>query len=91
MAVTVGEIVKELIFTVSDLEHYVKGRIVATSEIEGLNFRWDISHHYRPSESAATVYYPSARHAATLDEAEGLLLAYAQNFTTIDVTSNSNY
>ena len=88
----ISEIVKEYVLFEGELEFIVKGRV--TRRVDGetdMPFTWDISHHYRPSESAATVYYPSARSAKTFKEAESLLFAYMQGFTNIDVTPNEYY
>lgn len=89
--VTKSEILKEYVFSVEGVEHPIYGRVVQTDEVEHLPFRWDISHYYRPSESAATVYIPSRHHADSFEEAESLLLAYADAFTDIDVTPSNYY
>jgi len=89
--VTKSVILREYVFSVDGVEHPVYGRIVQTNEIENCPFRWDISHYYRPSESAITVYHPSRHHAESFEEAEGLLLDYANAFTDIDVTPSKDY
>jgi len=83
------KVVKEYVFTVDDLEHCVKGRIC--KNIESDVYSWDISHYYRPSKNAATVYFPSKKSAPSLEETEFLLMAYARGFTNLDVKKNENY
>jgi len=88
----IGEIVKEFVLRVDGLEFSVKGLIVKSRGPEGEDtFEWAISHYYKPSEKAATIYIPSARSGKTLEEAEQLLMAYMQTFTTLDVTPNQYY
>jgi hypothetical protein len=88
----IREIVKEYVMDVPDLEHTVKGRITMNPEVDGnLRYMWEISHHYRPSENAAGVYYPSKLHAPTAEEAESHLKGYMSCFTTLDVTPNEDY
>ena len=86
------EAVKEYVLILEGLDHSVKGRITRLIKDAGVEeYYWDISHHYRPSESAAGVYYPSKKTTNSFNEAESLLLGYMKVFTTIDVTPNELY
>ena len=89
MKVDINEVVKTFNFFVSSLQHSVQGRIykrqIACGDFE---YSWDISHHYRPSQSAKGIYIPTTTSVTTAAEAENLLLSYAQAFTDIDVTPN---
>jgi hypothetical protein len=88
----IAEIVGEYVLFVEGLSFSVKGRITKSTNQEGSEeFRWEISHHYRPSESAGGVYYPSVRESKSFDEVRQLLMAYMNCFTTIDVTPNEHY
>ena len=91
MTVTKGIIVKEFIFNTETIEHPIYGRIIETNEIEDFNYRWEISHYYRPTQTAAGVYRPSKIHTRTQKDAEQLLTNYAQSFTNIDVTPSNFY
>ena len=90
--VEIAEVIKEYIIHVDELEHAVKSRIVKIIKPErGENYRWEISHNYKPSEGAAGVYYPSTISAGSFDDAESLMLAYVGGFTNISVKSNEYY
>jgi hypothetical protein len=92
MSNRISEVVKEYVLDVDELNFSVKGRVTKTIRADGLDeFYWNISHHYRPSETAGGVYYPSRIRTDTLEEAERLLLLYMSGFTTIDVTPNMDY
>jgi hypothetical protein len=88
----IREVTKEFIFFVEGLEFTVKGRITYNSEAEPqLNYGWEISHYYKPSEEAAGVYRPSNMHGSSQEEAEASLKMYMRSFTTIGVTPNDYY
>jgi hypothetical protein len=92
MHTKISRIAREYVLFHEGLGFTVKGRIVECINTESqLRYQWDISHHYRPSEAAATVYYPSSRSAATVEEAESLLLMYMRRFTNLNVTPNDYY
>jgi hypothetical protein len=92
MSKYISEVIKEYVLEHDDLDFSVKGRITKTVRDDGANeYYWSISHHYRPSESAATVYYPSRIRTETFEEAEHLLHLYMSGFTAIDVTPNKHY
>lgn len=85
-------IVREYIHDVSGLDFTVKGRITHDpSHDENMPYMWEISHHYRPSENAMGVYYPSKLSAQTEEDAYYLLKMYMDSFTTIDVKPNTHY
>jgi len=89
----VSRILEEYVLWADDVEHSIKGRVVEHVDEKNANQRygWEISHHYRPSQVAATVYYPSAVTGATVDEVRGHLMAYLRSFQNIDVTPNPHY
>ena len=92
MKTSVEKVVSQFIAQVDGLEFAIKGRITELVDTEtNSKFQWSISHHYRPSESAAGVYYPSALSAKTVEEAEFLLLSYMKNFTSIGVVPNQYF
>lgn len=92
MSVQVYEVVKEFVFWVEGLPHTVRGRITRHTDAQDTQrFMWEISHNYKPSASAAGVYYPSRVSAGTQEEAERMLFAYALAFTSIGVKANENY
>jgi hypothetical protein len=95
----IGEVVKEFVLSVPELNHSVKGRITKTRypehtyyDPEGkLKFEWQISHHCKPSEKAATAHFPDSTSGETLEETEQSLMAYMQVFTTFGVIPNKYY
>lgn len=92
MSKHITEVVKEYVLMHDDLDFSVKGRVTKTIRDDGVDeYYWNISHHYRPTESAVGVYHPSRVRTETFEEAEQLLHHYMSNFTTIDVTPNKNY
>ena len=92
MPIYLYEVVKENVLIVQGLNHSVKGRITRLIKDAGVEeYYWDISHNYRPSESAGGIYYPSKKTTNSFEEAEFLLLMYMRGFTTIDVTPNELY
>lgn len=92
MHIYLFEIVKEYVLRIEGLDHSVKGRVVKLIKDTGAEeYTWDISHNYRPSESAAAVYYPSEKTTNSFKETESLLLQYMNGFTKIDVTPNELY
>ena len=90
MVIERHELVKEIKYFIDCLEHAVFGRLYK-SDNDNNPYTWDISHHYRPSEAAAGVYYPSTISAPSLEEAEQLLESYASSFTNIDVKKNETF
>ncbi len=92
MHIYLYEVVTEYVLIVEGLDHSVKGRIIRLIKDGGAEeYSWDISHYYRPSESAATVYHPSKKTTNSFDETKFLLTQYMNGFTTIDVTPNEFY
>ena len=92
MGVKTYEVLKEYVFWVDGLDYTVKGRISRNLNPNvGEPFTWEISHHYKPSETAAGVYYPSVLSAGTLEDAERHLLAYANAFTNIGVKADNYF
>jgi hypothetical protein len=92
MSIEKLRIVTEYVFRVEGLNHVVKGRV--EERLGGdpaARYSWSISHHYRPSENAWGVYYPSKRSGPSIEVVESLLMAYADSFTTIDVTPTEYY
>lgn len=86
---SIGKVVQEYILFVEALEFSIKGRVSEQFESDSnQRYSWSISHHYRPSATAAGVYYPSATLAPTFKKAEALLLRYMKGFTALDVTAN---
>ena len=88
----IEKIKQEYVLSVDGLDFSVKGRI--SERINGTpdqRFSFRMSHYCRPSEKAATVYYPSKVSFSTFNDAEESLLSYLTSFTTIDVTSNKGY
>lgn len=74
------------------MDFSVKGRVTKTIRDDGADeYYWSISQHYRPTEDATGVYYPSRLRAETFEEAERLLLMYMSGFSAIDVTPNKSY
>ena len=92
MGVKTYEIVKEYLFWVDELDYTVKGRISRNLDPNvGEPFRWEISHNYKSSKTAAGVYYPSVVSAGTLEDAEMHLFAYANAFRNIGVKANEYF
>ena len=92
MGVKTYEVIKQYVFWVDGLDYTVKGRISRNLDPNaGQPFLWEISHHYKPSETAAGVYYPSVVSAGTLEDAERFLFAYANAFTNIGVKANDDF
>ena len=90
--VEIAEVIKEYVIHVDGLEHIVKSRIVKIIKPErGENYRWEISHNYKPTEGAAGVYYPSKISASTFEDAESFMMAYVGGFTNISVKPNEYY
>jgi hypothetical protein len=78
---SIGEIVKQFEFHVSPLLHPIKGNIVKYVSDNGeTSYTWSISHFYKPSANAATVYCPSATSGGSLKEVEMTFRAYAEFF-----------
>jgi hypothetical protein len=93
MTNVIYQIVKEYKISIDGLNFEIKGRVLKrVSGDEGLtvDFKWEISHYYKPSDGA-TVYYPSQDHAETAERAEQLLIHYLTHFTNIDIEVNPNY
>jgi hypothetical protein len=89
----VARIVEEYVLWTKEVEYSVKGRVI--EHVGGPNsdrsYEWEISHHYRPSLSAAAVYYPSARTGTSAAEVRALMLTYLKGFQNIDVEPNLRY
>lgn len=86
------EIVKEYLLQLDELDFVIKGRICRLGKEGGeFEYFWDISHHCKPSDDAAGVYYPSRVLVDTFDEAERLLMRYMESFTTFSVTKNKTF
>lgn len=85
-------VLKSFRFAVSGLMEDVVGEIRQQVRPEGSEypFSWWISHHYRPSEGAATIYYPSRTSADSAEEAEMMLRAYAESFVADFGVKRSN-
>ena len=78
---SIGEVVKQFEFDVPALRHPIKGKIVKYTSANGKSrYHWSISHHYKPTASAAGVYFPSHVTDDSLEEAEMSFRAYAGNF-----------
>lgn len=82
-------LVKEFEFEVDGLDYKVTAWILLNYEIPHLPYQWFISHYYRPGEKYNSVYIPSRRHAPTVEEAESLLMRYADKFVNLDVIPSS--
>lgn len=90
--VEIAEVIKEYVIHVDGLEHVVKSRIAKIIKPERAEeYRWEISHNYKPTEGAAGVYYPSKISADSFDATESLMMAYVGGFTNISVTQNEYY
>lgn len=90
---TLYEIIKEYSLYINELGYSVSARII--KNLRPINqessFEWNISHYCKPSEGAVGVYIPSVQSGDTFEEAEDLLFAYLNAFTTIGVRPNENY
>lgn len=88
------EIVKEFIMPVAGLNYNIKGRILKRKKGDdslNVDFQWEVSHYYKPSEEASGVYIPSSKFGNTYDIVEVHLLAYMYGFKDIDIQLNKNY
>ena len=83
------EILKQYEYEVEGLDHPVRARIIKTESVDS-PYCWEISHHYKPTESAG-VYYPSTRCCKSVEEAEFLLETYARSFTNIGVVESDRF
>jgi hypothetical protein len=93
MSVSRFRVVGEYVFWIEGLGFSVKGRVSqdldpATKDLE---YMWEISHYHKPAHGAADVHIPSKSRAASREEAEKLLLAYAESLTTLGVKVNTAY
>jgi hypothetical protein len=93
MAARAYQVERSYVFRVDGVDHPVTARVRRnmhpdSSETE---YTYEISHYYRPTKDAATVYYPSRTLASSADEAERFLWDYVAYFTPIDVTANDEY
>ena len=70
----------------------IKGRILKI-HVEGRDdYTWEVSHYFKPSETATTVYYPTTQNEKTIEEARSRLLKYLGEFRNdIEVERNDNY
>jgi hypothetical protein len=87
MSIEIREVVKEYLMNVPGMKQTVKARI-SHGELSNV-YRWEISHHYRP-ENTADVHLPSNAQLHTLSECESTLLAYMRKFTH-QVEVNEDY
>jgi hypothetical protein len=83
-------VVKEYTCWVEGLNFVVKSRVTRDPK-SSTPYRWEVSHHYKPSESAGGQYYPSTTSAKTFEEAEALMKVYLLGFTTIGVEPTRMY
>ena len=78
---SIGEVVKQFEFLVSELPYAIKGKIVKNVSPDGeTSYTWSISHHYKPSANAGGVYFPSHVTSRSMEEAEMDFRAYAEHF-----------
>lgn len=91
MKASIERVVREFVIRVDGLRFSVKARVseIMNGEDAGM-FYWSISHHYSPTKNGQA-YFPGHLSAATSDDAETLLMAYAQGFTAFDVVPNAHY
>lgn len=77
------EILKTFRFDVEGLSEPVLGEVrrQIMPETTRQQYSWWISHHYRPSAKAMTVYYPSGLSSDSAEDVEDSLLAYAIGFS----------
>jgi hypothetical protein len=82
---SIGEVVKQFEFHVSQLPHAIKGKIVKDTSGDGKNrYTWSISHHYHG-------LFPSRVTSDSLEEAEALFRAYAENFVPEQVERSEGF
>jgi hypothetical protein len=92
MYTRVSRVIEEYVLWSETLEYSIKGRIVEHLDVDPKGrYGWEISHHYKPSQSAHGVYHPSTVTGATVEEVRGLMLTYLHSFQNINVTPNSRY
>lgn len=79
---SIGEVVKQFEFDVPPLRDRIKGKIVRyISKDDEVTYTWSISHWYRPSAKAGSVYVPSSTTGRSLQDTEALFRSYAEAFT----------
>jgi hypothetical protein len=83
-----NEIVKEIKISFEENDLKVRARILFDPELSSFPYSWEISHHYKPSETAGGAYYPSSTNGATAEEAEAKLMMYLAGFTDIGLEEN---
>jgi len=90
---SIYEVVKEFTMYVDGLSYQIKARIskkVTGDDDIALDYKWEISHYYRP-QGGATVYRSDAIRAEDYDGAKFRLFMYMQDFTNIDLEPNPFY
>ena len=88
---SIGEVLAQFEFYVEPLPHSITGKIVKFADRGMDQYRWSISHHYKPSAGAG-VYFPSRLTSRSVEDAEADFRAYAESFVPdYDVKPNENY
>ena len=86
------EVVKEFIVTLEDYEEPIRGRVLKNLYTDSeFKYKWEVSHYYRPSEDAATVYYPDNRLARDFEGCKNVMFYYLKGFVNIDIKKNKYY
>ncbi len=92
MITRVSRVVQEYVLWTDAVQYCVRGRVVEHLDSDpGGRYGWEVSHHFKPAQSAFGVYRPSAVTGATIEEATGQLMAYLRGFQNINVEPNSRY
>jgi hypothetical protein len=92
MYTRLSRVIEEYVLWTEALEYSIRGRIVEHLDVDPKGrYGWEISHHYKPSESAHGVHYTSTVTGASVEDMKGHLMAYLRNFQNINVTVNSRY
>ena len=94
MANEIAEVVKQYVMHLGDLNPpiNVKARISKITRQDGPElYECEFSHHYRPSESAASLHIPTITTCKSFEEAEAEMKHYMLGFTAIDVTPTKGY
>ncbi len=92
MTTRVSRVVQEYVLWTDAVQFSIRGRIVEHLDADPIaRYGWDVSHHFKPSQSALGVYRPAAVTGATIEEVTGQLMAYLRGFQNINVEPNSRY
>lgn len=94
MYMRTARVLSEYVVFAQEVGYSLKGRVVEyTAPVPDPNQRygWEVSHYYKPSKDAASVYRPSVTLAKSPTEAEQMMLGYLGSFTGIDVAVNEYY